>query len=87
MNVTPSPIDNPHITTYTVLMTIKHGAGASPSIDVLELMVERGIEEWFPDCSKMVNALQGDHLAPRISGAAKEARARHKALRASGGQA
>jgi len=32
-------------TTYTLLVTIAHDAGAAPSTDLVEAMVQRGLEE------------------------------------------
>lgn len=53
-------------TTYTLLVTIEHDAGAAVSTDLLETMVQRGLEEGVRDMASVeaatVSAFSGDHL-------------------------
>lgn len=55
-------------TTYTMLVTIAHDAGAAPSAELLEVMVQRGLEEGVREFSGVyaatVSALVNDRLAP-----------------------
>lgn len=76
-----------HSTTYTLLVTIAHDAGAVPSTDLLEVMVQRGLEEGVREFAGVhaatVSALVGDVLPTMHSerGTAK-AKTLHKAMRA-----
>ena len=53
-------------TTYTLLVTIAHDAGAAPSTELLETMVQRGLEEGVREMagvdSATVSAVEGEHL-------------------------
>lgn len=53
-------------TTYTMLVTIAHDAGAAPSRELLESMIERGLEEGVREFAGVhaatVSAIEGDHL-------------------------
>lgn len=53
-------------TTYTLLVTIAHDAGAAPSTDLLEAMVQRGLEEGVREMAGVqaatVSAVRGDKL-------------------------
>lgn len=81
-------------TTYTMLVTIAHDDGAVPSTDMLEVMVQRGLEEGVRDFAGVhaatVSAIEGDRLKLERIGAdrtkagdrALNAHTLHKAMRA-----
>jgi len=60
-------MNNPS-TTYTLLVTIAHDAGAALSTDLLEVMVQRGLEEGVREFAGVhaatVSALEHDRLEP-----------------------
>ena len=57
-------------TTYTMLVTIAHDDGAAPSNYLLEVMVQRGLEEGVREFAGVhaasVSALTGDHMHNQI---------------------
>lgn len=59
-------------TTYTMLVTIAHDSGAAPSTDLLEVIVQRGLEAGVRDCagvcSAQVTAFEGEHLKSATTG-------------------
>lgn len=73
-------------TTYTVLVTVAHDAGAAPSTDLLAAMIERGLEEGVREMAGLesvnASAIEGDRLGTiRINRAIVKARELHAALR------
>ena len=52
--------------TYTMLVTISHDDGAAPSTELLEVMIQRGLEEGVREFagvySAQVSALPGERL-------------------------
>lgn len=75
-------------TTFTMLVTISHDHGAAPSSELLEVMVQRGLEEGVRDMAGVeaatVTAMTGDTVRFPINASdpAKKAKAMHKAMRA-----
>lgn len=74
-------------TTYTLLVTIAHDAGASPSTDLLEAMVQRGLEEGVREMagveSATVSAVRGDMMAVhRVPTSVDAMKRMHKELHA-----
>lgn len=74
-------------TTYTMLVTIAHDDGAAPSAELLEVMVQRGLEEGVREFAGVhaasVSAEKGEHV--KRSGAGDRvfnAQVLHAALRA-----
>ena len=53
-------------TTYTMLVTIAHDAGAKPSTALLKVMVQRSLEEGEREfagvCAAAVSVIEGDKL-------------------------
>lgn len=53
-------------TTYTLLVSIAHDDGAAPSTDLLDVMVERALEEGVRDFAGVhaatVTAVRGDRM-------------------------
>jgi hypothetical protein len=71
-------------TTYTLLVTIAHD-GSAPSVDLLETMTQRGLEEGVSAAT--VSVIEGDHLATAPASTLqtaqlKSARQLHAAMRA-----
>ncbi len=79
--------DQPH-TTYTLLVTIAHDPGAAPSTDLLEVIVQRGLEEGVREFAGVsaatVSVIEGDAVRFPLNNVdpAKQAKKLHKALRA-----
>lgn len=75
-------------TTYTLLVTIAHDAGAAPSTELLETMVQRGLGEGVREMagveSATVSALAGDALGFPLNKKAKVYKVRelHSAIAA-----
>ena len=76
-------------TTYTMLVTIAHDDGAAPSTDLLEVMVQRGLEEGVREFAGVhaatVSAADGDWLACKpleTAPALRNMKRLHKELRA-----
>jgi hypothetical protein len=66
-------------TTYTLLVTIAHEGGAALSTELLEVMVQRGLEEGVREMAGVaaasVSALQGDLVEPCAPGSVGATRA------------
>jgi hypothetical protein len=74
-------------TTYTLLVTIAHDAGAAPSTELLEAMVQRGLEEGVREMAGVdaatVSAIKGDMVAThRMPTSVDSAKRLHASLRA-----
>ena len=73
-------------TTYTLLVTIAHDEGAAPSTDLLDVMVQRGLEEGVREFagvySASVDCDKGDHVAAGPGTAMQRAKILHRELRA-----
>lgn len=75
-------MENPS-TTYTMLVTIAHDAGAAPSTELLEVMVQRGLEEGVREFAGVhaasVSVVLGDKILLPVDSTARRV---HRALRA-----
>lgn len=76
-----------HSTTYTLLVTIAHDAGAPLSTELLEAMVQRGLEEGVREMAGVeaatVSAIKGDMVATyRMPTSVDSAKRLHASLRA-----
>ena len=54
-------------TTYTMLVTIAHDDGAAPSLDLLEVMVQRALEEGVREFSGVYAATASAFAGDRVS--------------------
>jgi hypothetical protein len=74
-------------TTFTLLVTIAHEPGAAPSAELIESMVERGLNEGVREFAGVeaatVSAIEGEHLKRSAAGDRLfNASLLHKSLRA-----
>lgn len=73
-------------TTYTLLVTIEHDDGAAPSTELLEVMVQRGLEEGVREMAGVdaasVDAVQGEHMGTvRVGSGLEDVHRKIKAAR------